>query len=73
MSKGMTANMLASTSMSYTRLSVNAGRTTSLVAECNCGPLKEGANRSQLPCGQNCRYEDRCLLLISCPATTWSL
>jgi hypothetical protein len=41
-----------------------------LVAECNCGPLKEGADRSQLPCGQNCRYEDRCLLLISCPATT---
>jgi hypothetical protein len=41
-----------------------------LVAECNCGPLKEGADRSQLPCGQNCRCEDRCLLLISCPATT---
>jgi hypothetical protein len=41
-----------------------------LIAECNCGPLKEGANRSQLPCGQNCRSEDRCLLLISCPATT---
>jgi len=41
-----------------------------LVAECNCGQLKEGANRSRLPCGQNCRNEDRCLLLISCPATT---
>jgi len=41
-----------------------------LVAECNCGQLKEGADRSQLPCGQNCRNEDRCLLLISCPATT---
>jgi hypothetical protein len=41
-----------------------------LIAECNCGQLKEGANRSQLPCGQNCRNEDRCLLLISCPATT---
>jgi len=41
-----------------------------LVAECNCGQLREGADRSQLPCGQNCRNEARCLLLISCPATT---